>query len=295
MITQEQWTIIHRLKKQNWKIRQIGRQLNIARNTVRKALKQTSHEMAQPRAHRKTMLTPFTKDISPLAQEASYNARKVYLELCKRGYGGSYQQVQRTIKPLREQWWEERSTGWDIVPGKKGHVYWGSTLVNLGQTKVRVNIFLMMLGYSGVFTSHFALDETLPTFLISHKMSFMFFGGTPAELYYYRYPKKILIGISDREQVWNPQLEEFLRYCQIQPNISSIENVFMQKTLLVALNIVKQKFLSQSRFPNLHTLNTQFGIWRGDQVMNGLNTHTIHPEAITRFRKEQLHLQSYAT
>ncbi len=104
-------------KKQS--IKQIARELQISRNTVRKALREDKteniyHRNLQPAPkleNYQTQLGAWLEEDDQLPKSQRCTARKLYERLTTLGYTGAYDSIQRFVK----HWQEE--------PGKTGNAY----------------------------------------------------------------------------------------------------------------------------------------------------------------------------
>ena len=270
MITHEHWSLIHTLRKQEgWGVRPIAQYVQLARNTVRSALKRAQFEPATRRVRRDTVLTPFQSQLSNLAGQARYNARRVYENLRGQGYAGGYQQVARKVRPLREQARAKVRGAPLASPREVGHVYWGTTLVWMGKTRVRVHLFLMMLGYRGGFTGTFALDEKMSTFLKCHEAAFHTLKWVPKHMVYDN-PNKVMLPFDAQGQrgEWHPWLIEFLEELGVQSLRGSSHSLQTRGRIKVLLKSLKENFLCGRRFENMKVLNAKFEQWM-DQRMTG--------------------------
>jgi len=93
VLTYDTWTQIRSLHRQGQSIRQIARGLDIARNTVREALRSSSPPQYGPRAPRSSLVDPYRGYLTERAPQVGYNAWRLYLELQQRGYPGKYEMV----------------------------------------------------------------------------------------------------------------------------------------------------------------------------------------------------------
>lgn len=293
MITQDQWNVIHHLRTEGRGIREIARYMKMSRNTVRSALKRETFDIVSIRVPRVTVLSPFAKQIPEIAMKTGYNAQRVYEELRTIGYKGSYQQVMRAVRPLREaaqaNWMVEPAAN----PGQNGHVYWGTTQAWIGETKLRVHVFLMVLGYSGMFTGRFVLDETIPTFLNCHEIAFQYFNGVPNTIFYEN-PKKMVVQFDANgfPLEWEPLFRKFLDGVGVEPSMANQEAIPTKGKIMAILNHVKKHFLRGRQFANLNALNANFEWWR-DEAINTQAMGGSPIRRLERFREEQQQLLTW--
>lgn len=294
MLTHDQWTTIHVLKKQGWGIRPLARELGLARNTIRLALAKSPWTPGR-RSQRQTVLTPFAASLAEKAATVGYNAQRIYQDLVEQGYTGSYQQVKRAIRPLRDEATRTWTVRFDTAPGHQGQVDWGSTLVWLGEKRVRVHVFLMVLGYSRLLTGTFTLDETQPTFLACHEQAFAELGGMPTHLLYDN-PKTVVLRRDAEGRVleWNPVLKDFLSYWGVEPKACQPYRAQTKGKVEAGIKYVKRNFLPGRRFTSLADLNAQFTQWRAT-VANRRIHGTTHEPPVARVQEEQPQLLPWGT
>jgi transposase len=119
---------------------------------------------------RPTVVTPYLDDIRRRAAEVDYNAYRIFQELQARGYSGRYEMVKLAVRPLRAERdrLAEATLRFETAPGRQAQVDWGTTWAQIGTQPVRVQVFVMVLGYSRRLYAEFtrtsaaAPDQILP-------------------------------------------------------------------------------------------------------------------------------------
>src|SRR5215472_6397395 len=134
VLTYDTWTQIRSLHRQGQSIRQIARGLDIARNTVREALRSTSPPQYGPRAPRSSLVDPYRGYLTERAPQVGYNAWRLYLELQQRGYPGKYEMVKIAVRPLRAARRQAAvaTVRFETAPGVQWQADWSSTWVTFG-------------------------------------------------------------------------------------------------------------------------------------------------------------------
>ena len=84
---------IYELRGAGHPIREIARELDISRNTVRRYLKSPEAMRPKARPSRGSKLDPYTGYIDQRMSEGLQNCVVLYREICARGYAGSYSTV----------------------------------------------------------------------------------------------------------------------------------------------------------------------------------------------------------
>jgi transposase len=125
----------------------IARELELDIKTVRKWSRR-EWEPQRRRAH-EVDLAAYGEVIGRRFPEVGYNAMVLYRELRKAGYGGSERRVRRFVEPLRAAVRPETVTlRFETGPGEQAQVDWGMIGVWIGEQRVKVHLFVMVLGFS---------------------------------------------------------------------------------------------------------------------------------------------------
>lgn len=103
MVRQVVWEEIRRRhREEGVRIRQLARQFDLDRNTIRRCLRQGSWKRYARTARVATMLAPHAEFLRSRAPDVDYSARILYQELVgQRGFQGSYDTVKIFVRPLR--------------------------------------------------------------------------------------------------------------------------------------------------------------------------------------------------
>jgi transposase len=111
LIMETKAKIRHRYHVKGQRIKQIARELNVARNTVKKVLQTELPETAYVReVQRLPQLGPYIEELerllavsNKLPPKQAYTARRLYSLLAEQGYQGAYDSVQRFVKAWHEK------------------------------------------------------------------------------------------------------------------------------------------------------------------------------------------------
>lgn len=106
------------------------------------------------------------------------NIQKLYTELQKQGYKGSYAQLYRYIKSLPKKDRDSKpSIRVKTGPGEQAQVDWGYFgKINVNENTERLYAFIYVLGYSRMTYAEFTVRQTLQTLLNCHIHAFEKFG-----------------------------------------------------------------------------------------------------------------------
>ena len=111
-------------------------------------------------------------------------AMAVYKFICKKGYTGKYSIVADFVKHHKDDETKKATIRFETNPGLQAQVDWKEdmTLVNRFGEVFRINIFLMVLGYSRYKFLMITSDRTQETLFNCMVSAFKHFGGVPHEI-----------------------------------------------------------------------------------------------------------------
>ena len=111
-------------------------------------------------------------------------AKAVYYFIKKKGYTGKYSIVARYVKQHKDEEQKKATIRFETIPGLQAQVDWKEELsikTKDGNT-LKVNIFLMILGYSRTKFLCLTTDRTQETLFECLTKAFQFFDGVPEEI-----------------------------------------------------------------------------------------------------------------
>lgn len=170
-------------------IRRIVRELGIARNTVRKILFMENPGPPRYRLNQnkpKPVLDPFMPIIegwldederSPRKQR--HTARRIYGRLREEyGFGGSERRIREVVAELRQKP-KEVFLPLAFEPGEMAQVDWAEVTVNLLGVRTKIQLFCLVLNYSGTLYCQAFERANQEAFFEGHTQAFGFLGGVP--------------------------------------------------------------------------------------------------------------------
>ena len=188
--------IIRRLQM-GQRIKEIRRDLKLARNTVRKYMHLATKEgwfqgalpsaaaieaalERRPRAVTESKALAFEGRIREL-RDKGVEAQAIFQFLAKEGFGGSYSSVKRFVRKLEAKA-PEAVLRMEVEAGAEAQVDFGAgpLLVNAATGECRKSwVFVMTLGHSRHQYVELVLDQKMATWLGCHQRAFEFWGGVP--------------------------------------------------------------------------------------------------------------------
>ena len=263
----------------------IARELGLDIKTVRKWVK--TEWQPQRREQRKgPALTEHDDWIRRRFPEIGYNAVVLGRELHEMGYEGSYVTVQRYVRPLRAAAEPEAATmRFETAPGAQSQVDWGLLNVWIGETKVKVHLFVMVLGYSRRIFARGYLHEKLDNLLNGHEAAFAHFGGR-TETILYDNPRTIVLKKDEAsgDVEWNRRFKDRMDFYGVDVKLCRYYRAQTKGKVESGVKYVKRNALAGRRFATLDELNTWLTRWAvtiADERLHG-TTHEIPRERFER-------------
>jgi transposase len=193
-------------------LRQIAKELRVARKTVRKAIASAEPEAYTVREPRPApILGPYKDRIDELLAvneklpvKQRYTGHLIFKELAQAGYRGGESTVRRYIAQRRQE--KRRPKVYiplEFDPGTDAQVDWGEAVVEIAGERMTAQIFYLRLCYSRkLFMMAFPAQKQ-EAFFEGHVQAFHFIGGVPHRISYDN-PKvavqKLLEGHTRQEQ-----------------------------------------------------------------------------------------------
>jgi transposase len=183
VISKEEFTVIHTLKKRGYSIRAIAKIVGLDRRTVTKRLKEPVLQQYKKITY-KSKLDPYKEYITKRLQQAlpdKIPSTVIFEEIKKYGYDGKIRIIQTFIKSLQLAVTpKEEIIRFETKPGYQAQVDW--TIIRAG--KKPIYGFVMVLGFSRMAFVYFTDNMRQETWQECHIKAFEYFGGVPQTLLY---------------------------------------------------------------------------------------------------------------
>ena len=267
--------------------RQIARELAVDRKTVRRWLRIGGWQPRQA-GERPRAIDPYVEFIEQRGPEVGWNGVVLHRELVALGFGGSYQQVQRLLRPrrARRRGQEAATVRFETEPGEQAQVDYGQLQVLIGEHPETVHLFVFTLGYSRRLFTRGYRNERLATLLDGHERAFRHFGGVTLSCLYDN-PRTLVLGRRENKVLWHPLFEDFARYYGFTPRACQPYRARTKGKVESGVKYVKRNALAGRRFSSWEELNGWLERWSGEVA--DLRIHgTTHERPIDRFAREQL-------
>src|SRR6202163_3877901 len=267
--------------------RQIARELAVDRKTVRRWLRIGGWQPRQA-AERPRAIDPYVEFIEQRGPEVNWNGVVLHRELVALGFSGSYQQVQRLLKPRRDRrrWQEAETVRFETEPGEQAQVDYGQLQGWIGEQPETVHLFVFPLGYSRRLFTRGYRNERLATLLDGPERAFRHFGGVTLSCLYDN-PRTLVLGRHESKVLSHPLFEDFARYYGFTPRACQPYRARTKGKVENGVKYVKRNALAGRRFTSWEELNDWLERWSAEVA--DLRIHgTTHERPADRFVHEQL-------
>jgi len=287
LISETEYGAVRALRERGMSRKRIAREVGLDVKTVRRWLREGWRP--QRRQARGQKIDPWVEFLRGRAPEVGFNASVLQRELEGLGYTGSYSSVARCIQGWRQSWRsdEAATVRFETGPGEQSQVDWGSSWVWLGERRVRVHFFVMVLGYSRRIFARGYASEGLDALLDGHGRAFAHFGGRTRTILYDN-PRTI---VQSKDEVsgavvWNPAFKDRLDFYGVEIRLCRFYRAQTKGKVESGVKYLKRNALAGRRFRDLEELNGWLLEWAlriADERVHG----TTHEQPAQRFDREE--------
>jgi len=243
-------------------IRQIARDANVSRNTVRKYLRAKGLPERKDRPRRGSKLDPFKPALDQMMAVGVYNAEVLWERIKEQGYSGGKTLVKDYVKPHRPLRQAPAVQRYETKPGDQAQVDWGiADYIDEQGVVHKAPVFVMTLGYSRATYIEFTRRCDIRSFMrcLIHAMEY--FGGVPKVMLTDRM-KTVILGVGDdRKPRWHPVFADFAATIGMVPKVCRVRRPQTKGKVERTVRFVKENFLPGRTFVDLGDLNTQARQW----------------------------------
>jgi len=281
------------------KIREISREMNISRNTVRKVIRSEATEHRYERNRQPLpRLGQYVSKLEDLLEQDWKRPRKrrltamrLYELLQEEGYAGGYDSIRRFAKQWREKKGKQPGGAYIPLSFSPGDAYqfdWSHEQVILGGVGQKVKVAHFRLCHSRHFFVVAYPRESTEMVFDAHNRAFSFFGGTCRRGIYDNMSTAVTKVLHGKERVFNRRFVQLCSHYLVEPVActpgSGWEKGQVEKQVK---NIREWLFTPRPRFNDFEELNS----WLADQCL-AISKKRNHPENKERtiyevFQEEQ--------
>jgi transposase len=202
-------------------VRNVARTLNISRGTVARVLAEREAARAgtlPTRARRPSLLDAYETAIKELlGRYPEITATRVWEELRRQGYEGSYTLVRNRLKELRPSSTRPPVVRFETAPGFQAQMDYSTYQIEFTEEgRRKVHLFSYILGYSRRQYLRFVERQDFHTTIQQHVRAFEHLGGVAATCLYDNM-KVVVIGYHDDVPIYNLAFAKFATHYGFRP------------------------------------------------------------------------------
>ena len=252
--------------RNNKSIREIARDMNLSRNTVRKILRSDVTEQHYERTTQpRPKLEPYKDQLSKALEEDQGKPPKhrrsailLFEQLQREGFTGGYDSIRRFVKQ-----WKQEDTGVTKVfiplvfaPGEAFQFDWGYEQVELGGVNVRIKVAHFCLCHSRQPFCVAYMRESLEMVLDAHVQAFQFFGGVCRKGIYDNLKTVVTKVLMGKERVFNRRFLNLSSHYLFEPVACTPAAGWEKGQIERQVGVVRQRFFAKRRkFADMEELN----------------------------------------
>lgn len=274
-------------------IRQIARDLNLARNTVSRVLAEVTAQRdgvpaAAPR--RPSLLDPFDAAIRELlGRYPDLTATRLLEELRQRGFTGRYTIVRQRLGELRPRASRAPVVRFETAPGAQAQMdYAVYDLDFSAEGRRRVALFSYVLGYSRRQYLRFVEAQDFTTTLREHVHAFEHLGGVAATCLYDN-QKVVVSGYDGDVPLYNPRFLAFATHYGFRPLACKPQRPQTKGKVERPFHYVATNLLNGRTFRTLEHLN-EVTLWWLAEVADVRVHRQTKQTPLSLHQQEQPHL-----
>jgi transposase len=277
---------IREMAVQGKPLRAIARELGLARNTVRKYMREPTP--AIPRGPRPSKLDPYKAQIRQwIEQDHLTNCQTMYRRLQAQGYQGERSILKDFVRPLRPvvRGIRRAVIRYETVPGEQLQFDWGEFVYEQQGVAHKVFGFTAVLSYSRMRLVIFVKRTDAPTLVRCLLQSFDYFGGLPHAVLTDRM-KTVLLEMQTGQPRWHPRFQELVQSLGISPRICQPATPQTKGKVERSIGLLKSDFWPGVTFTDLEDLNRQARSWCDQRNRRVHATTQVAP--VERWTQERL-------
>lgn len=282
--------MIRNLFNQGLSKSEISRMLGIHRETVSKNL-QKSHRPKYVRKNNISLVLDNYKNyINDRLEKYNLSAEKLYEEIKLKGYSGSYPTVSNYVREVKNNFKKKAVLRYETLSGEQSQVDWGycGEIYDKNLEKIiKVNCFVIVLGYSRTMYVEFFTNQQMNNFLKGHNNAFKYFGGYTKEILYDNLKSvviKRMLKASDSD--YNKKFLDYAGYYGFKPILCRPYKPQTKGKVENGVKYVKSNFYAGEEFSSISEINEKSKIWL-DKINNRIHS-TTKEKPFDRLKREGL-------
>ncbi len=250
----EEWTTIRLLNRKGKSIRAISKELNISRNTVRKALRNDNIPIFNSSDSRKSILDEYKEDIERMLYKDKFIGSRILSEIRKEGFQGgdtTFYDYLRKINGSKNL--NKISMPYETESGKQCQFDWAHYKVNISGVENKIYIFSVILGYSRKIKYSVSLSMDQSSICDSIESAFIYFGGVPEEILMDN-AKQMVQNPNPSDFKWNDKFYSFCGFYRITPKACKVRTPKTKGKVERPFYYLENHFIKGSSFSSFSEL-----------------------------------------
>lgn len=248
-------------------IRQLTRQFQIGRNTIRRILRghdntrDNGHDLLIKKVKRTSKLDDFGPEIKKLLEKyPDITGLRIYEELKAAGYSGGISILRELLKTLRAPQ-REPIIRFETEPGRQGQMDWSPYTLKFTRTgKAQVQCFSYVLGFSRRQYIDFTVRHDFYSLIRRHQDAFEYYGGVPRECLYDN-EKTVVLRWECGRPVFNPAFTAFITHYNCRPIACRPGRPETKGKIEAPFNYVEKNLLGGREFQDMEDLRATARWW----------------------------------
>ena len=268
MLSQETIDRIKELHGNGMSGRKIAKELNVSRRSVDK-FKRPGQGKCLRYGKDRMFLIEKGKEIEELFEACDGNCVVMRREIA-RIYGRDIplRTLQRHCTPIRKAC-ELKKKGasagagrFETAPGRQMQIDFGEKKLKVGGRRVKVQVFVGILGYSRRIFAKAYMNQVLPAWLNGIESAFEYFGGIPREIVSDNARTLVADHCARKEIRFTDDYDQFCREHGVKPVATGVRKPCSKGKVERAVRYVKENALAGNQeFESLEALNRWLGYW----------------------------------
>lgn len=297
MVIKEIQVEVEVLYRQGKGVREIAREVGLARNTVRAVLRGQGRERYGPRRPRPAKLDAYkdyVRDRIERAGTVHLSATVLLREIRTQGYDGGITQLKDFLKVIRPQIPVEPVIRFETAPGHQLQI----DFVDFRHGLSPLRAFTAELGYSRYAYVEFTDNERTETLVACLERALAFFGGVPLQILCDN-PKTIVIernAYAPGRHRYNPHMLEVAKHYGFAINLCAPYRAQTKGKVERFHRYLRESFFAplqtaQSALVDVPTANREVRIWL-NEIANSRVHATLKERPAARFSLEKQALRA---
>lgn len=282
----DQWTTIRFLQAQGRGIREIGREVGISRQSVRRALASESEPRYERQPATDTKLAPYWALVRELYLGKHLIGTRILRELRAVGYDGSMTILYDYLHTLQEPRLAEKATErFETEPAQQGQFDWSPYTVDLGGELRPIYVFGLVLGYSRRKHYTVSLDERQVSIFEALEECLWHFGGAPKQVLVDN-ARALVTDAMAKPTRFNEQFLELCGHYRVEPRACQPRRPQTKGKIERPFAYLEEQFIKGGRWRNFDHLVEELAHFERDDL--DVRVHgTTRQAPIERFAVEQ--------